>query len=62
MAAVIVELEFASHDDEEREEAAGDDGISVQLPSKPPFVDVIICCDKEGLPWSSDKDLLEEDL
>ena len=62
VATVIVELEFASHNDEEGKEAAGDDGISVQLPSKPPFVDVIICRDKECLPWPSDKDLLKEDL
>ena len=62
VATVVVELELASHDDEQGEEAARDDGVPVQLPPKPPLVDVIICRDKECLPWPSDEDLLKEDL
>ena len=62
MATVIVELEFASDNDEEGKEAAGDDGISVQLPTKPPLVDIVVCRDKKCLPWPSDENLLEEDL
>ena len=62
MAAVVVELELASNDDEEGEETSGDDRIPIQLPPEPPLVDVVICRDEEGLPGTCDKDLLKEDL